>query len=53
MKVRESHGIPQQQFHRMTVQGLVDRFMAEYASKKCRRNTRMNYQGIYNNHIRS
>jgi len=43
---------PQQQFHRVTVQGLADRFMAEYASKKCRRNTRMSYQGLYNNHIK-
>jgi integrase len=43
---------PQQHFHRVTVQGLADRFMAEYASKKCRRNTLMNYQGLYNNHIK-
>jgi integrase len=43
---------PQQQFHRVTVQGLAERFMAEYALKKCRRNTRMNYQGLYNNHIK-
>jgi integrase len=43
---------PQRQFHRVTVQGLADRFMGEYASKKCRRNTRMNYQGLYNNHIK-
>jgi integrase len=43
---------PQQQFHRVTVQGLAERFMAEYAPKKCRKNTRSNYQGLYNNHIK-
>jgi len=43
---------PQQQFHRVTVQGLAERFMAEYAPKKCRKNTRSNYLGLYNNHIK-
>ncbi len=43
---------PQQQFHRTTVQGLMDRFMSEYAPKRCRRNTSNNYRGLYSNHIK-
>jgi integrase len=39
-------------FHSATVSGLADRFMLEYAHKKCSQNTRASYQGIIDNHIR-
>ncbi len=43
---------PQQQFHDVTVGALIDRFMAEYAPKRCRQNTQKNYLGIFKKHIR-
>jgi integrase len=43
---------PQAQFHSVTVGALADRFMEEYAPKHCRLNTRNNYRGILDNHIR-
>lgn len=42
----------QAQFHSVTVAGLMDRFMQEYTPKHCRLNTRNNYQGVIDNHIR-
>jgi integrase len=42
---------PQREFHSVTVGGLMDRFMQEYAPKHCRLNTRNNYQGLIDNHI--
>ncbi|HEV2416405.1 MAG TPA: site-specific integrase [Terriglobia bacterium] len=44
---------PQQNFHSVTVGALIDRFMEEYAPKRCRENTRNNYRGLFNNHIRA
>lgn len=52
LRIKINVEIPQQQFYRVTVQGLADRFMTEYASKRCRWNTRMSYHGLYNNHIK-
>jgi len=43
---------PQQQFHRLTVGALIDRFMNEYTPKRCRENTRKNYLSLFKNHIR-
>lgn len=44
---------PQGQFHQMTVGALIDRFMAEYAPKRCRANTQTNYRSLFKNHIRA
>lgn len=52
LRMRINARNPQQQFRSVTVGGLIDRFMAEYAPKRCRRNTRNNYRGIFENHIR-
>jgi integrase len=43
---------PQQNFHAVTVEALIDLFMEEYAPKRCRQHTRNNYRGLFNNHIR-
>ena len=43
---------PQEQFHEATVGGLIDRFMTEYAPKRCRANTQRNYGSLFKNHIR-
>lgn len=43
---------PQQSFHTVIVGTLIDRFMEEYVPKRCRENTRNNYRGLYNHHIR-
>ena len=43
---------PQREFHSITVGGLIDRFMEEYAPKRCRENTQNNYRGLFDNHIR-
>jgi len=43
---------PQSQFHSITVGGLIDRFMAEYAPKRCRLKTLRNYRSVFKNHIR-
>jgi integrase len=43
---------PQSKFHSVTVGGLIDRFMKEYAPKHCRLNTRNVYLGAFNKHIR-
>src|ERR1035441_2570773 len=43
---------PQEQFHTVTVGGLIDRFMAEYAPKRCRRLTQKVYRSLFENHIR-
>ena len=39
-------------FNSITLGTLIDRFMEEYAPKRCRRHTLRNYRGIFNNHIR-
>jgi len=43
---------PQQQFHSVTVGALIDRFMEDYAPKRCRRHTQRNYRGLFENHVR-
>jgi integrase len=43
---------PQQRFHALTVGALIDRFMAEYAPKRCRKLTQKVYRSIFENHIR-
>jgi len=50
MKINSQN--PQQQFHRVTVGGLIDRFMAEYAPKHCRLNTQKCYRGAFDKHVR-
>jgi integrase len=43
---------PQQQFHSVSVGTLIDRFMAEYAPKRCRKATQRVYRSFFENHIR-
>jgi integrase len=52
LRIAINTGNPQQQFHAAIVLTLIDRFMREYAPKRCRENTRKNYRGIFENHIR-
>ena len=42
----------QQQFHSVTVGALIDRFMEEYAPKRCRKPTQRVYHSLFENHIR-
>lgn len=42
----------QQQFHAVTVGALIDRFMAEYAPKRCRKLTQSVYRSLFERHIR-
>ncbi len=43
---------PQAEFHSVSVGALIDRFMAEYAPKRCRKLTRCTYRSLFKNHIR-
>jgi integrase len=43
---------PQQQFHRVTVGALIDRFMQEYVPKRCRKLTASVYRSVFERHIR-
>ncbi|TAM79570.1 MAG: site-specific integrase [Acidobacteria bacterium] len=43
---------PQRQFHAVTVGALIERFMAEYAAKHCRKHTQKGYRGLFENHIK-
>jgi len=43
---------PQQQFHSVTVAALIERFMEEYAPKRCRKLTQSTYRSLFKNHIR-
>ena len=43
---------PQQQFQRVTVAALIDRFMQEYASRRCRKLTKKTYRSLFENHIK-
>jgi integrase len=43
---------PQQQFHSVTVGALIDRFMEEYAPKRCRKLTQSTYRSLFKSHIR-
>lgn len=42
----------QQQFHRVTVAALIDRFMREYAPRRCRIPTQKLYRSLFGNHIK-
>jgi integrase len=42
---------PQQQFHSVTVGGLIDLFMKDYAPKRCRKLTQSTYRSLFKNHI--
>jgi len=50
VKINAEH--PQQQFHRVTVGALIDRFLEVYTPNRCRENTRKNYRSVFENHIR-
>jgi len=52
LRMRINSQNPQQQFHSVTVGALIDRFMEEYAPKRCRAKTRRNYHSVFKNHIR-
>jgi integrase len=52
LRVKVNAQSPQQQFHAISVGALIDRFMEEYAPKRCRRHTQRNYRGLFENHIR-
>ena len=43
---------PQAEFRSVTVGALIDRFMAEYAPKRCRKLTQSTYRSLFKNHIR-
>ena len=52
LRIKVNAANAQQQFHVVSVGGLIDRFMAEYAPKRCRLNTQGNYRSLFKNHIR-
>ena len=52
LRIRINAQNPQQQFHSVTVGGLIDRFMKEYAPKHCRLNTLNCYRWTFNKHVR-
>jgi integrase len=43
---------PQQLFHHVTVAALIDRFMQDYAPKRCRKPTQKLYRSLFKNHIK-
>jgi hypothetical protein len=45
-------GHPQEQFHPVTVGALIDRFLAEYAPRHCRKSTQRVYESLFTTHIR-
>jgi integrase len=52
LRMRINAASPQQGFHVATVGGLIDRFMQDYAPKRCREYTSKNYLSLFKNHIR-
>jgi integrase len=52
LRMRINAASPQQGFHVATVGGLINRFMQEYAPKRCREFTLKNYLSLFKNHIR-
>jgi len=42
----------QQQFHSVSVGALIDRFMKEYAPRRCRKPTQKVYRSVFEKHIR-
>ena len=51
-RIRANAQNPQQQFHSFTVGALIDRFMKEYAPKRCRKLTQSTYRSLFKTHIR-
>ncbi len=51
-RIRVNAQNPQQHFHSFTVGGLIDRFMQEYAPKRCRKLTQSTYRSLFKTHIR-
>ena len=43
---------PQAEFRSVTLGALIDRFMAEYVPKRCRKLTQSTYRSLFKNHIR-
>lgn len=43
---------PQQEFRSVTVGALIDRFMAEYVPRRCRKHTAQVYRSLFNKHVR-
>lgn len=43
---------PYGEYEGLTVGALIDRFMQEYAPRRCRPNTQKNYLSIFKNHVR-
>jgi integrase len=52
LRMRINRDDPQQRFHSVTVGGLIDRFMEEYAPRVCRPNTQRDYRHSFKNHVR-
>ena len=52
LRIKINRDNPQQRFHSVTVGGLIDRFMEEYAPRHCRLNTQRDYRYSFNNHVR-
>ncbi len=52
LRMRVNASNPQQQFHRVTVGALIDRFMEKYVPKHCRRLTQKTYHSRFENHIK-
>jgi integrase len=52
LRIKINASNPQERFHAVTVGALIDRFMKEYAPKRCRENTQRNYCCIFEKHIR-
>ena len=52
LRVKVNAQSPQQQFHSVTVGALINRFMMEYAPKRCRKLTQKVYRSLFENHVR-
>jgi integrase len=52
LRIKINASNPQLQFHSATVGALIDRFMQDYAPKRCREFTLKNYLSMFKNHIR-
>ena len=52
LRIKINAETPQQDFHSVTVGALVERFMQEYAPKRCRRLTQKVYRSLFETHIR-
>lgn len=52
LRIKINSQSPESQFHTATVGALIDRFMAEYAPKRCRKLTQSVYRSLFEKHIR-